>query len=116
MQKVAVNSSALRWLERALLLVAVLCLGGWAWANYLGNQDYCFSSAVPVNFQIPAGTTLTTALSDTRVNAFGSAHSGGANFAFVDGSVRFVTLTSNNDLTLLQALSTRAGGEVASLP
>ncbi|HYX25102.1 MAG TPA: class D sortase [Thermoanaerobaculia bacterium] len=32
MQKVAVNSSALRWLERALLLVAVLCLGGWAWA------------------------------------------------------------------------------------
>jgi sortase A len=26
------GKSSLRWLERALLLVAVLCLGGWAWA------------------------------------------------------------------------------------
>ncbi|HEX4959485.1 MAG TPA: class D sortase [Thermoanaerobaculia bacterium] len=34
MEKVAVKTktSALRWLERALLLVAVFCLGGWAWA------------------------------------------------------------------------------------
>ncbi len=32
MQKVAEKSSALIWLERALLLVAVFCLGGWAWA------------------------------------------------------------------------------------
>jgi sortase A len=53
---VAVKSSVLRWLERALLLVAVLCLGGWAWAwldasytQYRENQilDDARSSAPP---------------------------------------------------------------------
>jgi prepilin-type processing-associated H-X9-DG protein len=46
------------------------------------------------------------------VNHFWSLHSGGGNFAFADGSVRFVTYSSS---TLLPALATRAGGEVVSL-
>jgi prepilin-type N-terminal cleavage/methylation domain-containing protein/prepilin-type processing-associated H-X9-DG protein len=45
---------------------------------------------------------------------FGSNHSGGLNFAFADGSVRYVTY--NIDINLLCALATMAGGEVASLP
>jgi prepilin-type processing-associated H-X9-DG protein len=94
----------------------IATLGGWAWANYSASQDYLFSTPVPINYQIPAGTTLTTALSDLRACAFGSAHSGGANFAMADGSVRFLTLTGNTDLPLLQALSTRAGNEPVSLP
>jgi prepilin-type processing-associated H-X9-DG protein len=43
---------------------------------------------------------------------FGSYHPGGANFAFCDGSVKFVKSTT--DLRVLAALATRAGGEVVS--
>ncbi len=45
-----------------------------------------------------------------RVNAFGSGHSSGANFAFADGSVCF--MSDKIDLGVFQSLSTRAGGEV----
>jgi len=59
------------------------------------------------------------------LNHFGSFHTGGANFAFGDGSVRFISYSianvalppasqvPNGAQTLFEALSTRAGGEVA---
>lgn len=43
---------------------------------------------------------------------FGSEHPGGARFAYVDGSVRFVRETA--DLNVLRSLATRAGDETAS--
>lgn len=46
--------------------------------------------------------------------AFRSQHPGGAHFALADGSVRFFAQGINN--VIYQALSTRAGGEVAQLP
>jgi prepilin-type N-terminal cleavage/methylation domain-containing protein/prepilin-type processing-associated H-X9-DG protein len=44
---------------------------------------------------------------------FWSRHPGGANFLFADGSARFI---SYGDSSVMAALSTRAGGEAASLP
>jgi prepilin-type N-terminal cleavage/methylation domain-containing protein/prepilin-type processing-associated H-X9-DG protein len=96
----------------------IATLGGWAWANYNAPQDYLLSTTVPVNYTLPSGTKVGAPAfpEDNRVCAFGSAHTGGANFAFCDGSVRFLTLTHNTDLPLLQALGTWRGGEVVSLP
>jgi prepilin-type N-terminal cleavage/methylation domain-containing protein/prepilin-type processing-associated H-X9-DG protein len=93
-------------------------IGGWAWANYNAVQDYIFSTPVPVNYTLAPGTKTGSPNypEDDRSCAFGSGHANGANFCFCDGSVRFLTLTSLNDLLLLQAISTRAKGEPVNLP
>ena len=49
---------------------------------------------------------------ENRLCAFGSGHASGANFAFADGSARFVR--DAIPLATLQSLSTRAGGETIS--
>jgi prepilin-type processing-associated H-X9-DG protein len=95
----------------------IATLGGWAWSNYQAVQDCIGSTRVPVNYLCPAGSNPNSFLvTDPRVSAFGSGHTNGANFAFCDGSVRFLTMASTGDLPTVQALSTRAGGEAVATP
>jgi prepilin-type N-terminal cleavage/methylation domain-containing protein/prepilin-type processing-associated H-X9-DG protein len=84
---------------------------GWAWANHFPGFDYLFGPVQPINWTIPAGTTTdpTFSLQDDRCSVYGSYHINGANFCFADGSVRF--LSQSVPVTVLQQLSTRAGGE-----
>jgi prepilin-type N-terminal cleavage/methylation domain-containing protein/prepilin-type processing-associated H-X9-DG protein len=85
--------------------------GGWAWTNVNAMEDLTLGTEVPVNWLIPNGGTG-FAVTDPRLNAIGSQHTGGANIAFADGSVHF--LSNSTPLNVLQALSTRAGGEVVN--
>jgi prepilin-type N-terminal cleavage/methylation domain-containing protein/prepilin-type processing-associated H-X9-DG protein len=83
---------------------------GWAWCSYASTEDYVLSSEEPINY---CGC-IDDNYCDERYGAMGSQHGGGCNVTFGDGSVRFLTLTSNGQLSILQALTTRAGGEVVS--
>jgi prepilin-type N-terminal cleavage/methylation domain-containing protein/prepilin-type processing-associated H-X9-DG protein len=85
---------------------------GWAWSNSLPGFDYLFGAVRPINWLMPPSITSDPGFlyEDDRFSTYGSFHSGGANFAFADGSVRY--LSNSTNLVVLQYLSTRAGGEV----
>jgi prepilin-type processing-associated H-X9-DG protein len=88
---------------------------GWAWSNVYGGEDYLLGATYNgrgLNWMITPGTTTDPGfvLGDDRVQVYGSQHTGGANFCFADGSVRFVS--NSIPPAVLAALCTRSGREV----
>ncbi len=91
--------------------------GAWCSASHeFGSQaDVLLGSIVRINYRVsPDSGANNWDMIDFRLNAFGSGHPGGANFAFADGSARFIA--EDIPLDRLRALSTRAGDEVADAP
>jgi prepilin-type N-terminal cleavage/methylation domain-containing protein/prepilin-type processing-associated H-X9-DG protein len=83
--------------------------GGWVWTNVNAMEDLTLGTEVPINWMIPPGGSG-FAVTDPRLNAIGSGHTGGANICLADGSVKFVA--DSTPLAILQAAATRKGGEV----
>ncbi len=87
----------------------------WGWVWFGGEGDANLGTSVPINFLLPKnfdtlGGTTQQLLFEDRINAFGSMHTGGANFALADGSVQFISQSASP--IIFRALGTRAGGEV----
>jgi prepilin-type N-terminal cleavage/methylation domain-containing protein/prepilin-type processing-associated H-X9-DG protein len=83
---------------------------GQAFFTPYGGGYYPLNSKLP---PVPADLTTAVVYFQARINTYGSDHTGGASFAFCDGSVHFLTnAAAGTPGGLLSALSTRAGGEV----
>jgi prepilin-type N-terminal cleavage/methylation domain-containing protein/prepilin-type processing-associated H-X9-DG protein len=86
----------------------------WTWGNYwyyVNNLDQGWLMIDNKAVTYPIGYTGSYFTNETP---FTSNHTGGVNMVFCDGSVHFMSRTT--DLTVLQMLATRAGGEVLQLP
>jgi prepilin-type N-terminal cleavage/methylation domain-containing protein/prepilin-type processing-associated H-X9-DG protein len=91
---------------------------GWAWCNQENAiGDYLIGAGMPINWRVPTTATGPNSSANhwvrLKLSSMSSGHTGGANVCFADGSVRF--LTDSTQQALLWALCTRAGGEVANL-
>ncbi len=90
------------------------------WGASTGLGSLNGSGRYPLNSMLVLGNPIGNTNLGAREFAFGSGHTQGANFAFCDGSVHFLTNAINNAATLangetlLQALCTRNGGEVVN--
>ncbi|MCE9565704.1 MAG: DUF1559 domain-containing protein [Planctomycetes bacterium] len=83
------------------------------WQDW-GHQSFA-TTAYPINWRnkdLAAGTLSPSNPSETIT--FRSKHTGGANFMFGDGAVRF--LTDGIDYPTFRGLASRAGGETVSPP
>ena len=107
---------------------------GWMWA---GSGDYPYFGATDVVLGVRERASAPSAApdffrpgtlndpQDIHRNHFWSLHPGGGMWLFVDGHVQFVTysagtanvaVVNNINVSLLEALASRNGGEVASPP
>jgi prepilin-type N-terminal cleavage/methylation domain-containing protein/prepilin-type processing-associated H-X9-DG protein len=82
---------------------------GWAWTNYNSGGDHLGDTSWPLNS--PASVIGV----DPRKCNFGSGHTGGANFVFCDGSVRFVSASFSSQIVNYQRLSIPNDGHVTTL-
>jgi len=86
-------------------------LDAWGWWAFGAEGDVLLSAAERINWKMTANTQADY---DLRINVFGSAHTGGANFCLGDGSVRFIS--DSLDLVTLQRLCMHQDGAVVALP
>jgi prepilin-type processing-associated H-X9-DG protein len=82
----------------------------WSWTGGGNGTTHLFASTrSPINYMTPEHEVPSYTAVNLRMSAFGSAHPGGANFVFTDGSVQF--LTDSINMAVFRALGTKQGRE-----
>jgi prepilin-type N-terminal cleavage/methylation domain-containing protein/prepilin-type processing-associated H-X9-DG protein len=101
------------WAPAGVHAIADVTMSGYATINY--GTPVAYTPPPPMIPPPPPPVPWPTfqPYYEVRLSAFGSGHTGGANFCLADGSVHFVS--DGISLRTLQALCTREGGEVASV-
>lgn len=90
-------------------------IADWGWLWFGAQGDAFLGCNVKINYKLPVDFDTRTEgeqnlLFEDRINAFGSGHTGGANFTMADGSVRFIQDSIAPSTFVF--LGTRAKGEV----
>jgi prepilin-type N-terminal cleavage/methylation domain-containing protein/prepilin-type processing-associated H-X9-DG protein len=106
---------------------------GWLWAGsgdppYFGSTDVCLGVRERITTNLRERPdffrpgTIDDPMNIHRYH-FWSLHPSGGNFLFADGGVRFITYAAgtayiggSSTVTLMEALASRAGGEVVTVP
>ena len=89
-------------------------IGDWGWVWFGAEGNVFLGTSAPLNYKIRTCADFNDNLRyNDRINAYGSNHTGGAQFARADGSITFIS-DGINQLTF-NALGSRAGGEVVSV-
>ena len=90
---------------------------GWAWSNALAAQDCLSGAAAPINYQIPAGEGPSPGFEFTnpKQSSFSSGHTGGANFAGVDGSTHFMPEGGAASLEILEFVMVYNDGDITGI-
>jgi prepilin-type N-terminal cleavage/methylation domain-containing protein/prepilin-type processing-associated H-X9-DG protein len=88
----------------------------WGWVGGYNGSGHVLAGAYytvgtpPINYRLPDDAADNYTNVDNRVNAWGSGHTGGANFVFADGSVHF--LSDSISPTTFLYLAIRNDGQV----
>jgi|SRR5579875_908790 len=88
-------------------------IAGYGWWGSFGTgavTDVTESAFAPLNYLVPPSPSNPTLAVNLRINAWGSGHVNGANFARADGSVGFIANSIPQSVLLL--LAQRADGQV----
>lgn len=94
------------------LLIGEQIMGASQWNAWVHSNQSVGSTAIPLNFTFIDTATKKPSTNWPYTYSFRSNHSGGANFAFADGTVHFIKTSIS--FPVYQALSTRERGEVLS--
>jgi prepilin-type processing-associated H-X9-DG protein len=84
------------------------------WCSWPYSNNAVGTCAIPLNYGVPPNSDAAGSGDWPNLYSFRSYHTNGANFAYADGSVHFIS--QSIDTPTYRAMATRSGGEAVQAP